>query len=145
MVVERYVEIRKEGRVAKNSTFLSARSLLSILRLSTALAKLRLASEVSQEDIIEAFRLVECSQESLKQSDGAKLRDRSRKNPTQQIFEIIKEMLVESGSSRVSMAHLSERCLMRGFKQDQISSCVQEYAELNVLLLNSAKTELTMI
>lgn len=145
MVVERYVEIRKEGRVAKNTTFLSARSLLSILRLSTALAKLRLAEEVSQEDIIEAFRLVECSQESLKASENSRSRDRSKKNPTQQIFEIIKEMFDESGSSKLIVSKLNERCIMRGFRQDQITSCVQEYADLNVLLLNSNSTEITMI
>lgn len=32
-----YVEMRKEARVSKDTTFTSARTLLSILRLSTAL------------------------------------------------------------------------------------------------------------
>ncbi|XP_059403766.1 DNA replication licensing factor mcm7, partial [Carassius carassius] len=35
-----YVEMRKEARVSKDTTFTSARTLLSILRLSTALARL---------------------------------------------------------------------------------------------------------
>lgn len=42
----------------KSSTFTSARSLLSIIRLSTALAKLRLKDTVIKEDIDEALRLV---------------------------------------------------------------------------------------
>ena len=35
-----YVEMRKEARVSKDTTFTSARTLLSILRLSTALVSL---------------------------------------------------------------------------------------------------------
>lgn len=34
-----YVEMRKESRVSKDATFTSARTLLSILRLSTALVR----------------------------------------------------------------------------------------------------------
>lgn len=34
-----YVEMRKEARVSKDTTFTSARTLLSILRLSTALVR----------------------------------------------------------------------------------------------------------
>lgn len=36
-----YVEMRKEARVSKDTTFTSARTLLSILRLSTALVQFR--------------------------------------------------------------------------------------------------------
>lgn len=35
-----YVELRKEARVSKDSTFTSARTLLSILRLATALVSI---------------------------------------------------------------------------------------------------------
>lgn len=35
-----YVEMRKEARVSKDTTFTSARTLLSILRLSTALVRI---------------------------------------------------------------------------------------------------------
>lgn len=36
-----YVEMRKEARVSKDTTFTSARTLLSVLRLSTALVRTR--------------------------------------------------------------------------------------------------------
>lgn len=36
-----YVEMRKEARVGKDATFTSARTLLSVLRLSTALVRTR--------------------------------------------------------------------------------------------------------
>lgn len=40
-IVDAYVELRKEARNSKDMTFTSARNLLGILRLSTALARLR--------------------------------------------------------------------------------------------------------
>jgi DNA replication licensing factor MCM7 len=50
-------------------TFTSARNLLAILRLATALTKLRLADVVEAEDVNEAMRLLEMSKASLTHSD----------------------------------------------------------------------------
>ena len=60
-----YVEMRKEARNSKDTTFTSARTLLAILRLATALARLRLADNVEREDVNEAMRLMEMSRDSL--------------------------------------------------------------------------------
>ena len=50
---------------ANDQTTLTARQLLSILRLSQALARLRLANTVSHEDVDEAIRLIHASKSSL--------------------------------------------------------------------------------
>jgi len=65
-IVEHYVELRaKDGSGPGASTgkgtdqaVMTARQLLSILRLSQALARLRLSSSISHEDVDEALRLV---------------------------------------------------------------------------------------
>lgn len=62
-----YVDLRQDARNSKDVTFTSARNLLAILRLSTALARLRLSNEVEKEDINEAIRLMEMSKASLNQ------------------------------------------------------------------------------
>lgn len=49
-------------------TFTSARNLLGILRLSTALARLRLSNVVEKDDVNEAIRLMEMSKDSLNQT-----------------------------------------------------------------------------
>lgn len=64
-----YVELRREARNARDVTFTSARNLLAILRLSTALARLRLSDVVEKEDVSEAIRLVEMSKQSLQHVD----------------------------------------------------------------------------
>lgn len=62
------MDLRREARNAKDMTFTSARNLLGILRLSTALARLRLTDVVEKDDVNEAIRLIEMSKESLKQT-----------------------------------------------------------------------------
>lgn len=68
-IVNSYVDLRKDSRLNSDTTFTSARNLLAILRISTALAKLRLSDLVEREDVIEAMRLLEMSKISLMQVD----------------------------------------------------------------------------
>ena len=65
-IVSVYVEMRKESRISTDTTFTSARTLLAILRLSTALARLRLSNVVEKDDVNEAIRLMEMSKDSLR-------------------------------------------------------------------------------
>jgi DNA replicative helicase MCM subunit Mcm2 (Cdc46/Mcm family) len=50
-VVTAYVELRKQAHLSKDMKYTSARMLLSILSLSTALAGLRCGDLVSKDDI----------------------------------------------------------------------------------------------
>ncbi len=65
-IVMAYVNLRKdESQSQDDLTYTTARTLLGILRLSTALARLRFDDEVSQADIDEAMRLMHASKSSL--------------------------------------------------------------------------------
>ncbi|KAF0302451.1 DNA replication licensing factor mcm7 [Amphibalanus amphitrite] len=84
-LVGAYVELRREARNSQDRTFTSARNLLAILRLSTALARLRLVDAVEKEDVNEAMRLLEKSKDSLNvEVDGS----RARRNANDAIFEV---------------------------------------------------------
>lgn len=76
-VVTAYVELRKQARVSKDMTYTSARMLLSILRLSTALARLRCGDLVSKDDIDEALRLMESSRLLLKDHENVPTRSKN--------------------------------------------------------------------
>merc|ERR1711936_492522 len=71
-IVGAYCEMRKAARNNKDMTLTSARTLLAILRLATALARLRIVDQVEREDVNEAMRLMEMSKDSLAlgQEDG---------------------------------------------------------------------------
>ncbi|CAH1782437.1 unnamed protein product [Owenia fusiformis] len=137
-----YVEMRKEARNSKESTFTSARNLLGILRLSTALARLRLGDSVEKEDVNESIRLLEMSKDSLTPSTDGTNRVQSSMD---QIFSVIREMLSSAGSKTLKMADISEHCVSKGFKPNQIEECIDEYENLNVFQVNTARTKLTMV
>ena len=100
-VVSAYVSLRKSHKEdeEKNSTFTytSARTLLGVLRLSQALARLRFAEQVEIADVDEALRLMEVSKSSLF-DDEDKERDH---DPTDmsKIYRLIKDM-ASSGAGR---------------------------------------------
>ena len=73
----------------KPKTYTSARTLLGVLRLSQALARLRYSDAVEQGDVDEALRLMEASKESLI-DDAEKERDADR-SAISKIFRIIKD------------------------------------------------------
>jgi DNA replication licensing factor MCM7 len=94
-VVESYVKLRKlskdEEHQKKSHTYTSARTLLGILRLSQALARLRFSDLVEEPDVDEALRLMEVSKESLvdeEEREGAGF-DRSA---VSKIYSMIKDM-----------------------------------------------------
>src|ERR1700722_4686110 len=64
-VVDSYVRLRKAGKEDeaenKSHTYTSARTLLGVLRLAQALARLRFESQVAHADVDEALRLMEVS------------------------------------------------------------------------------------
>merc|ERR1719244_1523011 len=114
-----YVEMRKEARGSKDMTYTSARTLLAILRLATALARLRLMDSVEKADVNEAMRLMEMSKDSLNGQNDQGARAQSI---TDQIFSVIREMAPEGQSQDgvktprvVKMSDARDRCMTKGF------------------------------
>ncbi|XP_059099226.1 DNA replication licensing factor mcm7-like [Tigriopus californicus] len=139
-IVGAYCEMRKDARNNKDMTFTSARTLLGILRLSTALARLRIVDTVEKEDVNEAMRLMEMSKDSLNTQKDETNRPQ---DVSDRIFALIREMAGEQKS--LKMATIKERCMNRGFKPDQIEDAIDQYEELNVLSVNHSKTKVTFI
>lgn len=138
-IVSAYVEMRKEARHSRDMTFTSARTLLGVLRLSTALARLRLADITEKEDVDEAMRLMEMSKSSLNDEEPV-----SRKpQAVDAIYGIIREI---AGNGRhISVEDAKQRCLTKGFTPEQIEKCLDDYESLNVWQINKAKTKITFV
>ncbi|POS85628.1 MCM-domain-containing protein, partial [Erysiphe pulchra] len=146
-MVKAYVKMREQqSRDEKNKkqfSHISPRTLLGILRLAQALARLRFSNEVLQDDVDESLRIIEASKESLYQDQGGYSgRDAS---PTSRIYNLVRT-LAESGQCRpddldeeddyggemeLSMRKLQERVIAKGFTLDQWQSAVLEYTELD--------------
>ncbi|KAI1813004.1 DNA replication licensing factor mcm7 [Poronia punctata] len=142
-----YVKLRESQRRAekKNKQFshTTTRTLLGVVRLAQALARLRFASVVSQDDVDEALRLVDSSKESLAAHEGMGFR--RTLNASSRIYNLVKALAdsgacrpgededeEEEGTVELSMRKVRERVLAKGFTEDQWLSALEEYTELDV-------------
>lgn len=92
---------KEDAQHDRAHTHTSARTLLGVLRLSQALARLRFAAAVLHADVDEALRLMEASKESLRDDDGdgdGAGGDADRSD-TSRIYRIVKDMAQAAAAS----------------------------------------------
>jgi DNA replicative helicase MCM subunit Mcm2 (Cdc46/Mcm family) len=132
---------RDEGS-KKAFTHTSPRTLLGVLRLAQALARLRFADEVISEDVDEALRLTEVSKASLYADDNR----RDDHTPSSKIYHLIKTMEASGAAAvgdgtrgELDLRRVRERVLAKGFTADQFEQAIDEYAMLDVSVHSSHK------
>jgi len=143
-IVGSYCEMRQEARndrkeKSRSSLFTSARTLLAILRLATALARLRIVNTVMKDDVKEAMRLMEMSKESLKDTSSTAPKSRI----IDQIYNAIRGMRDDQRTLRIQ--DVRDRCVAKGYKPDDVEKCLDAYEELDIWQINQAKTKLTFV
>lgn len=154
-VVEAYVTLRMQDRpgVKRSSdgdqTVMTARQLLSILRLSQALGRLRFSDFVAREDVDEAIRLTHMSKASLEDTgdnDNGGGRKRGRgEDVTSRIFNIIRDYATVSDSKQVELKMCEAMVLRKGFTAQQLQSCLEEYEALEIIQVNSTRTQVIFV
>lgn len=157
-IVEAYVSLRSqgspEGRKQKNGdqTVMTPRQLLSILRLSQGLARLRFSDYVAREDVDEAIRLTHMSKSSLTEQDDGGLGDQNSakrkwggEDVTSRIFNIIRDFSTSSRSQRIELKLVEAMVLRKGFTEQQLKQCLEEYQNLDIIMMNSTGTHIEML
>ncbi|KAK4058734.1 DNA replication licensing factor MCM7 [Microbotryomycetes sp. JL221] len=174
-IVQAYVQLRKDQKTQEDQnqffTYTSARTLLGVLRLSQALARLRMSLEVETADVDEALRLMDCSKASLHEHGSGRNRDAGDQTITSKIFTLIKQMAsagfgggaATTGAGRMgragrmdvdddnafnpaqNMREIRERVIAKGFTEDQLNECIETYAELDVWQLEANATVLRFL
>lgn len=141
-----YVTLRLGDLSLPDSTLTTARTLLAILRLATALAKLHLRETVRIEDVDEAMRLLQVSRASVdlhRSSSSARHRD-VEATPTTRCYRLICELandaslLLPSADASVKILPLGvvrEKCLGRSFTVQVVENCLEEFDRLNIWAL----------
>jgi DNA replication licensing factor MCM7 len=145
-MVKAYVGMRdqqsRDERAKKQFAHTSPRTLLGILRLSQALARLRFSEIVVQEDVDEALRLIDASKQSLYAEQNDYRKDSS---PSSKIYNLIRG-LAEAGTcgvddsdddfgAELSIRKLQERVIASSFTIDQFQQTIEEYTDLDVRYL----------
>lgn len=102
-IVSAYVNLRKhhqkEEQDGRSFTYTSARTLLSVIRLAQALARLRGVEIVERDDVDEGLRLMEVSKASLDDDDEEEVGMTRDATDTSKIYRIIRQM-ANSGAGR---------------------------------------------
>ena len=138
---------------------MTARQLLSILRLSQALARLRFSDFVAREDVDEAIRLTHMSKASLTDDDyhdsggnvidagmgGRGLKRKKTEDITSRIFHILKEYASASRLQRLELKSCEAMVIRKGFTSQQLHLCLEEYQALDILQMNSTGTHLAFL
>ncbi|KAI4865151.1 DNA replication licensing factor mcm7 [Hypoxylon rubiginosum] len=143
-----YVRLRDAQRRAekknKQFTYTTTRTLLGVVRLAQALARIRFDNIVNREDVDEALRLMETSKESLAAHEGTG--GRRTLNAASRIYNLVKA-LADSGACRageddeddddegtveLSLRKVRERVVGKGFTEDQWLNALDEYTSLDV-------------
>nr|UWK20588.1 DNA replication licensing factor [Trichoderma aurantioeffusum] len=157
-MIKTYVRLRDQQQRAekkgKQFTHTTPRTLLGVVRLAQALARLRFSSQVAQDDVDEALRLVEASKDSLNTEAGG---PRRGLNASSRIYNLVKA-LAGSGACRpddadeddelgveLSMRKVKERVIAKGFTEDQWLNALEEYTALDVWQTASGGSRLVFV
>jgi len=137
-MVGAYVRMRQQQKRDEGSkkqfTHTSPRTLLGILRLSQALARLRFNNEVNNGDVDEALRLTEVSKASLYTDH----RSGGDQTVSSKIYDLIRGMkesgaaAVGRGRGELNMQRVRELVIAKGFTEENFQRTVDEYALLDV-------------
>uniref|UniRef100_A0A1B0FBN5 DNA replication licensing factor MCM7 n=1 Tax=Glossina morsitans morsitans TaxID=37546 RepID=A0A1B0FBN5_GLOMM len=120
-LMRRYINLckRKDPAIPEELTDY----IVGILRLSTALARLRLFDKVEKDDVSEALRLLEMSKDSLNHTHE---HQKGRTLATSDnIFAANRELAGHSNT--VKITDIMDRCANKGCKSDQVDKCIEDY------------------
>ena len=136
---------RSQGGSAGN-TAMTARQLLSILRMSQALAKLRFSQTVEQDDVDEAMRLVYVSKSSLLKSNEEDALNHSVGSGRSDVSSKIYRLILDHGDDGgVEYTAIEPIVLRKGFTVTQLRRCIDEYQQMEVLQLSGNGTYIYFI
>jgi len=135
-VASAYAEMRfAECNAAEHATgYTTARTLLSILRLSQALARLGWSEKVTERDVDEALRLMKMSKMSLAASNI-----QVEEDVITCIFKIIRAWVDSQSTSVVAWEDVQALVSKNGFASEALDACVREYEALGIWMKDDKK------
>ncbi|KAK8797943.1 hypothetical protein WA171_005472 [Blastocystis sp. BT1] len=145
-IADTYVNSRQiDFKAAKKNDELfamTARQLLSTLRLAQAHAKLHFRDMVTADDVEEALRLVYMSKASVVEADDIKGKP---EDVLSSIFAIIREYCVAKEHTSIEVDEIQRYVARKGYSAMQFEQCLQHYQQLNIWTLSANDTKLTFV
>ena len=139
-IIQYYVDLRTQHNDEKQ-LYCTPRTLLSILRLSQAAARLRFANEVCQADVEEAIRLFHCAKASSEENSDNKVS--TRKDLHAAIFRIIGDATGKKIGKKVGLQTIISRIATQGYSEFQLKETLRQYSSIHSLEYNTKEVWLT--
>jgi len=141
-----YVQVRQsclgaDGQYDSKKIIGTPRALLSILRLSQAMARLSFRNTIAQSDIEEAMRLMT---ESKKSSIMDEEQSTEYVDVTSRIYNDIQTFINSRRDKRCKLVDLNNR-LAAKYTQEQIDDTIETYVNLDIFDVNDAKTFISLL
>lgn len=109
-IIDKYLEKRRANVESKAGyAYTTPRTLLGIIRLSQAMARLRLSEDIEQNDVDEALRLMDMSQSSVLESLEEEELLKPKSDNISAIFLIITEMCRSARNYTIKYSDLEKR------------------------------------
>ncbi|KNC51000.1 prolifera [Thecamonas trahens ATCC 50062] len=142
-VVSTYVGMREnEARRKELHGHTSARTLLGVLRLAQALARLRFADVVTKPDVDEAVRLMHMSKASLTSDSSSS----SGLDPKSAIYTIIRDEDARRGHSQtLRYDDILPLVIAKGYTAALLDDVMDEYADIGVWTISSDRSTITFV
>lgn len=144
-VVAKYVKLRQESKRNEHSnkhfSHTTLRTLLGILRLSQAHARVRFSNEVTISDVEEAIRLVDVAKKSLLDEDDPELHVSNK----EKLFNLIKDIIELEQSTFIPIDNIRNTVLGKGYLESEFNECIEKYSDLNVWQVVNNGNDLTLI
>ena len=91
-------------------------------------------------DVEEAIRLVHMCKAALMEEE-----EFTGEDATTRVYSIIRDYATERGETTINYAAVERTLLTKGFTQDQIESCLDEYESIDVWKVNASRTQIAFV
>jgi len=136
-IVDSYVD-RRQAAAQDGQVAATPRQLLSILRLSQALARLRFDDVVNQDDISEASRLTDISKASLDHHGVSN----QVTDPKSKAFSVLCDYASQLGTQSLSFQKIKDVAIKNAIREHDLLAMLQEYEDLGVLYMSADHTRI---
>eukprot|EP01084_Bolivina_argentea_P295086 507940_1 len=138
----RSASLDENGQYDSRKIVGTPRALLSILRLSQALARIRFSNIVNQSDVQESIRLMKQAKYSTLQKDDI---EKEWQDEMSKVYNYIQEYLKNKHIDECRVADLKNMLTTRGFSNDIIDETLQAYTENDIWYISTDGETLSLI
>lgn len=132
-----YADIRQaEVDAGSEATgYTTARTLLSIIRLSESLARLRWSNIVSKQDVERALELMKMSKSNLHMCNT----NNAHSDPIEKLYQVLRNWAGEHSLQQLDYPTVNQLAV-RNNALDAVDACLDEYAALGIWMVDEHKS-----